>query len=70
MNNYFKRASRAIVKEANLNLAKDIMEKIGPVMYGEGGGHSSAAGCNGTDNLESALKLALDLLKNKLSENP
>ncbi len=62
------RASFAVIKQTNLNLAKDIMEKVGPVMHGEGGGHNAAAGCNGKDNLEAGLTLALELLKEKLSE--
>jgi phosphoesterase RecJ-like protein len=61
------RATTEVATKMNLNLAKDIMEKIGPVMNGEGGGHNTAAGCNGTDNLEEGLKLALELFKNKLS---
>ncbi|MHA1266209.1 MAG: DHH family phosphoesterase [Candidatus Helarchaeota archaeon] len=60
------RASTAVVKQTALNMATDIMEKIGPVMHGEGGGHNMAAGCNGTTNLEQALELALELLKKKL----
>ena len=61
------RARAEVAKETNLNLAKDIMEKIGPVMHGEGGGHNTAAGCSGTNNLQGGLKLALKLLKTKLS---
>jgi len=61
------RATVEVASKMNLNLAKDIMEKIGPIMHGEGGGHNTAAGCNGTDNLEEGLKRALELLKNKLS---
>ncbi|NVM54275.1 MAG: DHH family phosphoesterase [Candidatus Helarchaeota archaeon] len=61
------RSTSSVAKETKLNLAKDIMEKIGPIMHGEGGGHNTAAGCNGKDNLEGGLELALELLKNKLS---
>lgn len=61
------RATTEIAKETNLNLAKDVMEKIGPIMNGIGGGHDRAAGCEGKDNLESGLKMALKLLKEKLT---
>lgn len=60
------RATNEIAKKTDLNLARDIMEKIGPIMHGEGGGHDRAAGCEGKDNLERALKKALEILKEKL----
>ncbi len=63
------RATTQIAKITGLNLAKDIMEKIGPIMHGEGGGHDRAAGCNGKDNFEAGIKLALKLLKEKLTED-
>ena len=61
------RATTEVIKKTNLNLAIDIMEKVGPIMHGEGGGHEGAAGCNGKDNREGGLELALELLKTKLS---
>lgn len=61
------RATTEIIKKTNLNLAIDVMEKVGPVMHGEGGGHEGAAGCNGKDNLKGGLELALELLKTKLT---
>ena len=62
------RATSAIAKRTTLNLASDIMAKIGLVMHGEGGGHNTAAGCSGKENLEAGLELALELLKEKLSQ--
>jgi phosphoesterase RecJ-like protein len=62
------RATTEIIKKTKLNLALDVMEKVGPVMHGEGGGHEGAAGCNGKDNLEGGLELALELLKTKLTQ--
>jgi nanoRNase/pAp phosphatase (c-di-AMP/oligoRNAs hydrolase) len=61
------RASAEVIKKTNLNLAKDVMEKIGPIMEGEGGGHEGAAGCSGKTNLEAGLQRALELLKIKLT---
>jgi phosphoesterase RecJ-like protein len=61
------RATAEILKKTDLNLA-NIMEKVGPVMHGEGGGHEGAAGCNGNANLEGGLELALELLKTQLTQ--
>jgi len=61
------RATSEIIKKTKLNLAKDVMEKIGPIMEGEGGGHEGAAGCNGKTNLEAGLQMAIELLKTKLT---
>lgn len=63
------RANSTVLKATNLNLATDIMAKIAPIMHGEGGGHRSAAGCNGKDNLDEALQLALKLLEEVLTKN-
>ncbi|MFX1295837.1 MAG: bifunctional oligoribonuclease/PAP phosphatase NrnA [Promethearchaeota archaeon] len=61
------RSTNKITEKTNLNLARDIMEKIGPIMHGEGGGHDRAAGCNGKDNLKKGIELALKLIKEKLT---
>ncbi len=61
------RATAEVTEKTNLNLARDIMEKIGPIMQGEGGGHDRAAGCSGIENLEAGLEEALKILKMKLS---
>ena len=63
------RATNEITDKTNLNLAKDVMEKIGEFMHGEGGGHDRAAGCNGIDNLEGGKELALKLVRDKLTNN-
>jgi len=61
------RATSEVIKKTNLNLARDVMEKIGVIMEGEGGGHEGAAGCTGKTNLEAGLQMALELLKLKLT---
>lgn len=63
---FSSRATAEVARETHLNLASDIMEKIGSVMHGEGGGHNTAAGCSGKDNLEAGLELALKLIEKKL----
>ncbi len=61
------RASTEFVKKTGINLAKDLMEPIGPIIKGQGGGHSSAAGCNGVVNGEEALEKIKEILAEKLN---
>ena len=51
------RAKESLVKRG-LHLGK-IMEKVGPVIEGSGGGHAGAAGANGKANLDDGIKLIL-----------
>ncbi|WP_010478414.1 DHH family phosphoesterase [Thermococcus zilligii] len=51
------RAKEGLVKRG-LHLGR-IMEKVGPVIDGSGGGHAGAAGANGKKNLDGAIKLIL-----------
>lgn len=48
------RAKEHLVKKG-LHLGK-IMEKVGPIIEGSGGGHAGAAGANGKRNLDEAIK--------------
>ncbi|BAA29623.1 DHH family phosphoesterase [Pyrococcus horikoshii] len=48
------RAKDYLVKQG-LHLGK-IMEKVGPIIKGSGGGHAGAAGANGKENLDEAIK--------------
>ncbi|ASJ14266.1 DHH family phosphoesterase [Thermococcus radiotolerans] len=60
------RAKESIVKKG-LHLGK-IMEKVGPVIDGAGGGHAGAAGANGRKNLDEAIKLILKEIERFLRE--
>ncbi len=60
------RSSQEFFKKTGINLAKDLMEPIGPIINGQGGGHSTAAGCNGTANGEEALEKIKEILAEKL----
>ncbi|NJD99270.1 bifunctional oligoribonuclease/PAP phosphatase NrnA [Thermococcus sp. LS1] len=51
------RAKESLVKKG-LHLGK-IMEKVGPIIEGSGGGHAGAAGANGKANLDEGIKLIL-----------
>ncbi|ASI99711.1 DHH family phosphoesterase [Thermococcus celer] len=60
------RAKESLVKKG-LHLGK-IMEKVGPVIDGSGGGHAGAAGANGKANLDEGIKLILKEIENFLRE--
>ncbi|NJE75710.1 bifunctional oligoribonuclease/PAP phosphatase NrnA [Thermococcus sp. ES12] len=60
------RAKESLVKKG-LHLGK-IMEKVGPVIDGSGGGHAGAAGANGKGNLDEGIKLILKEIERFLRE--
>ncbi|NJE01178.1 bifunctional oligoribonuclease/PAP phosphatase NrnA [Thermococcus sp. JdF3] len=60
------RAKESLVKKG-LHLGK-IMEKVGPVIEGSGGGHAGAAGANGKGNLDEGIKLILKEIERFLRE--
>ncbi|WP_297477833.1 bifunctional oligoribonuclease/PAP phosphatase NrnA [Thermococcus sp.] len=60
------RAKESLVKKG-LHLGR-IMEKVGPVIEGSGGGHAGAAGANGKRNLDEAIKLILKEIERFLRE--
>ncbi len=51
------RAKEGLIKKG-LHLGR-IMEKVGPVIQGSGGGHPGAAGANGQTNLEGGMNIIL-----------
>lgn len=61
------RAKESLVKKG-LHLGK-IMEKVGPIIEGSGGGHAGAAGANGKKNLDDAIRVILKEVENFLREN-
>jgi len=60
------RARESLVRKG-LHLGR-IMEKVGPLIEGSGGGHAGAAGANGRSNLDGAIKLILKEIERALSE--
>ena len=60
------RAKEALVKKG-LHLGR-IMEKVGPIIEGSGGGHAGAAGANGKKNLDGAIKIILKEIEKVLRE--
>ncbi len=63
------RSTREFYEKTGINLGTDIMEPIGDIIAGKGGGHPNAAGANGVRNrgkaLEKSVVIIQDLLKRK-----
>jgi bifunctional oligoribonuclease and PAP phosphatase NrnA len=57
------RSSREFYDKTNINLGTDVMEPLGPIIDGKGGGHANAAGANGNKNLSAALDKAVELIR-------
>ncbi len=57
------RSTKEFYAVTGINLGKDIMEPLGPIIGGEGGGHPNAGGANGTKNRDHALNKAVELLR-------
>ncbi|MHA1754600.1 MAG: DHH family phosphoesterase [Candidatus Odinarchaeia archaeon] len=61
------RSTNEFFNETNFHLGKDLMEPIGPIIKGEGGGHTTAAGCNGRENADKAIKEIMEIIKKRIS---
>jgi nanoRNase/pAp phosphatase (c-di-AMP/oligoRNAs hydrolase) len=60
------RCKPRIETDYGLDLAKHVMEPLGEIIGGSGGGHPTAAGANGRADSEHALGLAVQLLRKQL----
>jgi bifunctional oligoribonuclease and PAP phosphatase NrnA len=60
------RSTREFNKETKINLGRDIAKPLGESLLGMGGGHATAAGVNGIGNVETGLKLCLQLINHKI----
>ncbi|MHA1144866.1 MAG: DHH family phosphoesterase [Candidatus Helarchaeota archaeon] len=61
------RSTYSFSKETGIHLGRDIMEPLGPLIDGSGGGHENAAGCNGKKNLVEAKNFIINYLKSAIS---
>jgi phosphoesterase RecJ-like protein len=61
------RCTRDFQEKTGIHLGKDIAKPLGEFLKGMGGGHASAAGANGSGDVETGLKRCFRLLKEKLS---
>jgi len=62
------RSTREFYDSTKINLGTDIMELLGPIIDGKGGGHANAAGANGTKDLNAALDKAIDLMRTAIEK--
>jgi len=62
------RSDPEFYKETGFHLGKDLAKPLGEYFHGMGGGHSTAAGVNGTGDYEAAVKRAIRLIREKLRE--
>jgi len=60
------RCSAEVLRDYGVDLAKHVMEPLGELIGGAGGGHPAAAGANGTATSDYALGVALQLLRKEL----
>jgi phosphoesterase RecJ-like protein len=57
------RSTREFSNQTAINLGKDVMEPLGDIIGGKGGGHANAAGANGTKNLDEAIVKSVELIR-------
>ena len=62
------RSTSEFYRNTGVNLGTDVMEPLGELIDGEGGGHPNAAGANGKHNLEEALNRSVELIRKALEE--
>ena len=60
------RCTHEFNSKTGIHLGRDIARPLGEYLHGMGGGHATAAGVNGTGDVETGLKRCLRLLKEKL----
>jgi len=63
------RSTRDFLDGTNLHLGTDLAGPLGTRMGGMGGGHATAAGANVKGNVDEALKLALEIVRARVSES-
>ena len=60
---FSSRSTRDFSEKTGVSLGSDVMEPLGHLIEGEGGGHANAAGANGKTNFEKALVHSVELIK-------
>ncbi len=66
---FSSRSTRQFSSETGVNLGTDVMEPVGEIIGGEGGGHANAAGANGTKNRREGMAKAIEYLRIAIEEN-
>jgi phosphoesterase RecJ-like protein len=57
------RSTSDFFEKTGVSLGSDVMEPLGLLIEGEGGGHANAAGANGKKNLEKAMNRSVELIR-------
>jgi phosphoesterase RecJ-like protein len=60
---FSSRSTRDFFEGTGVSLGSDVMEPLGQLIEGEGGGHANAAGANGKKNLEKAMNRSVELIR-------
>jgi len=60
------RSNQEFYAQTRFHVGKDLAKPLGEFLHGMGGGHSTAAGVNGTGDFDSAVKRATKILKQTL----
>jgi bifunctional oligoribonuclease and PAP phosphatase NrnA len=61
------RSTTEFYQQTHINLGTDVMEPLGGVIDGVGGGHPNAAGANGKKNCDRALARSVELIKEAMN---
>ncbi len=64
------RSDQEFFRQTGFHVGTDLAKPLGEYLHGMGGGHSTAAGINGSGDFESAVKRATKILKAKLTKSP
>ncbi len=64
------RSTKEFYEKTGVSLGTDVMEPLGQIIEGQGGGHANAAGANGTTNLAKALEYSAELIKEAVEGKP
>ena len=65
---FSSRSTREFFEETGVSLGSDVMEPLGQLIEGEGGGHANAAGANGKSNFEKAMVRSVELIRESVKE--
>ncbi len=57
------RSTRDFFEHTGINLGTDVMDPLGAIIDGAGGGHANAAGANGKKDLEKALMKSFEIIR-------
>jgi phosphoesterase RecJ-like protein len=65
---FSSRSTREFFQKTGVSLGSDVMEQVGQLIEGEGGGHANAAGANGISNFEKAMVHSVELIRRAVEE--